>query len=116
MASALQNFVQAASDKAFSIIGTESITIDGGSPISGILNEAGQNTNYEEGGFEPSASFEFVIDQLAFSAVYPLAAKSYLKAIVVARGENWRISSIRAGQKTAGQFVIISLVSPNKSS
>jgi len=115
MASPLQAFTQAAFGLAKSIIGTESITIGGGTPISGIESEASFSRNYEAGGFERSGSLEFVIDSLAFIAAYPLALESYEGKRVAARGATWRVGSIKGGGRTAGQFVTISLITENKS-
>ena len=115
MASLLQKFTQAAHKISASVIGKESITISGGASISGILNEAGFSRDYEQGGFEQSASLSFVIDHTAFHASYPNAVKSYEGNSVSARGESWRIASISSGGATDGQFVTITLSANNKS-
>lgn len=109
--SLLSEFVSVAHGIAKDVIGTESITIGGGTSILGILNEANFNRDYEQGGFEQSASLEFVIDQAAFTSGYPLPAKNYEGKLVIARGENWRIHSIISG----ASFVKVSLSSSNKS-
>lgn len=116
MTSPLQKFTQAAAAKAFTVIGAESITISGGHSISGILNEASVQEEYEEGGYEQSGAFTFVVLANVFSASYPGNPNLYLKAIAVARGKNWRISRISGGKDDQGQFVSLELVTPNKSS
>jgi len=111
MPSLLSDFTAACHAVAAPVIGQESITISDGQPISGTLAESDFHRNYEEGGFEQSASLDFVIDVAAFAAKYPNAAKSYEGNKATARGESWRIGSISAG----ASFVKISLVSSNKS-
>ena len=109
--SILSEFTAACHAIAAPVIGMESITIADGQAISGTLAESDFHRNFEEGGFEQSASLEFVIDLAAFVAKYPNAFKSYEGNRVAARGENWRIGSISSGSS----FVKISLISSNKS-
>ena len=109
--SLLSDFTAACHAIAAPVIGLESIAIGAGQPVSGTLAESDFHRNYEEGGFEQSASLEFVTDLAAFVAKYPSAAKSYEGNKVTARGDNWRIGSISVG----ASFVKISLISSNKS-
>lgn len=114
MPSPLQRFTQAAYTISSSIIGTESLTISGGDEVSGVLNESTHRKEYEDG-FEQTGALEFVIDVSAFRAAYPGTFDSYRGKSAVARQQDWRIEQIRGGGATDGQFVIISLVPPNKS-
>jgi hypothetical protein len=109
--SLLSDFTAACHAIAAPVIGLESIAIGAGQPVSGTLAESDFHRNYEEGGFEQSASLEFVTDLASFVAKYPNAAKSYEGNKVTARGDNWRIGSISVG----ASFVKISLISSNKS-
>lgn len=109
--SLLSAFTTAAHGIAASVIGTESITIAGGPSIAGILSESAFNRDYEAGGFEQSATLDFVIDSTAFAAAYPNSPKTYEGNKVTARGDTWRIGSVSVG----ASFVRLSLISSNKS-
>jgi len=109
--SILSDFTAACHSVAAVVIGTESITIGGGPAIAGTLAESDFHRNYEEGGFEQSASLEFVIGLSAFVANYPASPKTYEGNKATARGDTWRIGSISSG----ASFVKISLISSNKS-
>ncbi len=109
--SLLSEFSAACHAVSASIIGTENVTIAGGPSIAGILSESDFHRNYEEGGFDQSATLEFVVDVATFTASYPNAAKSYEGNKATARGDTWRIGSISVG----ASFVKLSLVSSNKS-
>jgi len=115
MASLLQQFTQAAFSVAQTIIGTETLSISGGAGINGVMNESTFSRDYEAGGFEQSGALDFVIDRTTFAAAYPDAVKSYEGKSAVARGENWRIGTIRGGGPSDGQFITLSLVPANKS-
>lgn len=115
MPSPLQRFTQAAYSISSAIIGTESLSISGGAAINGVLNESSHRKEYENGGFEQTGDLEFVIDVTAFRAAYADPYDSYRGKIVATRGQNWRIEQIRAGGPSDGQFVILSLITPNKS-
>lgn len=109
--SILSDFTASCHAVAAPVIGLESITIAGGESISGTLAESDFHRNYEEGGFDQSASLDFVIGLAEFVAKYPNAVKSYEGNKVTARGDTWRIGSISSG----ASFVKISLISSNKS-
>lgn len=109
--SILSEFTAACHAVAGPVIGLESITIGDGLAVSGTLAESDFHRNYEEGGFEQSASLEFVTDLAGFVAKYPNAAKSYEGKKATARGDTWRIGSISVG----ASFVKISIISSNKS-
>ena len=109
--SLLTDFTSACHSIAAEVIGTESITIGSGPAISGTLAESDFHRNYEEGGFEQSASLEFVTGLAAFVASYPNTAKSYEGNKATARGDTWRVGSVSVG----ASFVKLSLISSNKS-
>ena len=109
--SLLTEFAKSAFTIAGDIIGRESLTIGSGPAIGGVMNEATFSREYESGGFEQSSSVDFVTGIAEFVAAYPLAAKAYEGKVATARGDTWRIVSIRPG----ASFVSISLSSTNKS-
>ena len=110
--SLLTEFAKSAFTIAGDIIGRESLTIGSGPSIGGVMNEATFSREYESGGFEQSSAVDFVTGITEFVAAYPLTAKSYEGKVATARGDTWRIVSIRPG----ASFVSISLSSTNKSS
>jgi hypothetical protein len=110
--SILSDFISAAAPIAQAVIGTETLSINGGAAIAGTFNEARNSRDYEEGGFERDGMMDFVVLTATFTASYAEAATAYLGKKATARGETWRISSISKG----ASFVTIGLVSTNKSS
>ena len=110
--SILSDFIAAVAPIAQTVIGTETLAINGGTAIAGTYNEARNSRDYEEGGFERDGMIDFVVLNSTFTAAYASAATTYLGQKAVGRGETWRISSISKGSS----FVSIGLVSTNKSS
>lgn len=109
--STLSEFTAACHAIAGPVIGMESITIGDGQAVSGTLAESDFHRNYEEGGFEQSATLDFVASLSDFNAKYPANPKTYEGNKATARNESWRIGSISVG----ASFVKISLISSNKS-
>lgn len=109
--SILSDFTRAAHSLAQSIIGGETLTIRGGSAVTGTASEVTSSRDYEEGGFEGLSMLDFVIDATDFSTAYPAAISSYQGKTATARGETWRVATIKKG----AFFVTVSLVSTNKS-
>lgn len=109
--SILGDFIASVSPIARAVIGAESLTIAGGTAISGTFSEARHSRDYEEGGFERDATLDFVVETGIFSAAYSSTATSYLGKVATARGDSWRIASISKG----AFFVTVGLVSTNKS-
>jgi hypothetical protein len=109
--SILSDFTKAAFGISGDIIGRESLIISGGAAVTGIMNEATFSREYESGGFEQSASMDFVTGIEDFMAAYPLEAKNYEGKAATARGEDWRVITIRPG----ASFVTISLGATNQS-
>jgi len=107
----LSSFTAAAHSIASRVIGAEPLTIGGGAAVQGVMNEATFNRDYEQGGFEQSATLDVVISVAAFTTVYPAAVSTYQGEKATARGINWRVSKISKG----ASFVQISLIAPNKS-
>lgn len=109
--SILSDFVAIMSPIARDVIGAESLSIAGGTAISGTPNQASYSRDYEDGGFEPEAMLDFVVATADFTAAYPLAGKSYLGKAATLREQSWRVSGVSTGIA----FVTVSLTSTNKS-
>jgi hypothetical protein len=91
------DFAKAAHSQASSMIGTESVTI-GSTTIQCVLSEAGQGSEFGNGGFEPTASLTAVCRADALPT-------GTLKKVAIARGQTWRIDALSIG----GTFTTITL-------
>jgi hypothetical protein len=109
--SILSDFITAVAPIAQAVIGTETLSIAGGTAISGTYSEARHSRDYEDGGFERDAMLDFVVQTATFSTAYTAAVTSYLGKAAAGRGDTWRVSSISKG----AFFVTVGLVSTNKS-
>jgi hypothetical protein len=109
--SILSDFISAVAPIARTVIGSETLSIAGGTAIAGTYNEARHSREYEEGGFERDAMMDFVVETGIFEAAYQSGANAYLGKTAAARGDTWRVSSISKG----AFFVTVGLVSTNKS-
>jgi hypothetical protein len=109
--SILSDFVSAIAPLAREIIGSETLSIAGGTAIAGTFNEARHSREYEEGGFERDAMMDFVCETATFEAAYASTASAYLGKTATARGATWRVSSISRG----AFFFTVGLVATNKS-
>ena len=109
--SILSDFISAVAPIAQAVIGTETLSIAGGTAIAGTYNEARNSRDYEEGGFERDAMLDFVVQTAIFSTAYTAAVTSYLGKAAAGRGDTWRVLSISKG----AFFVTVGLVSTNKS-
>lgn len=109
--SILSDFVSAIAPLAREIIGSETLSIAGGTAIAGTFNEDRHSREYEEGGFERDAMMDFVVETATFEAAYTSTASAYLGKTATARGATWRVSSISRG----AFFVTVGLVATNKS-
>ena len=109
--SILSDFIDTVAPLARTVIGAETLSIGGGTAISGTFNEARHSRDYEDGGFERDAMMDFVVEAGTFNAAYTAAVTSYLGKAATARGDSWRVSSISKG----AFFVTVGLVSTNKS-
>jgi hypothetical protein len=114
--SILSDFISAVAPIARTVIGSETLSIAGGTAIAGTFNEARHSRDYEDGGFEIESSMDFVVESAILIAAYPNAAISYHgKSAISIRNiygsETWRVKTIIPG----GFFVTVGLVSTNKS-
>jgi len=109
--SILSDFIDTVSPIARTVIGAETLSIAGGTAISGTYSEARHSRDYEEGGFERDAMLDFVVQTATFSTAYTASVASYLGKAAAGRGDTWRVSSISKG----AFFVTVGLVSTNKS-
>ena len=109
--SILSDFISSVAPIARTVIGAETLSISGGTAISGTFNEARHSRDYEDGGFERDAMMDFVVEASIFNTAYTALVTTYLGKSATGRGESWRVSSISKG----AFFVTIGLVSTNKS-
>jgi hypothetical protein len=109
--SILSDFISAVAPIARTVIGSETLSIAGGTAIAGTYNEARHSREYEEGGFERDAMMDFVVETGAFDLAYPANVTSYLGKAAIGRSDTWRVSSISKG----AFFVTVGLVATNKS-
>ena len=109
--SILGDFISTIAPLARTVIGSETLSIAGGTVIAGTYNEARHSRDYEDGGFERDAMMDFVVETALFSAAYAGAVADYLGKTATGRGDTWRVSSISKG----AFFVTVGLVSTNKS-
>jgi hypothetical protein len=109
--SILSDFINAVAPIARTVIGSETLSIAGGTAIAGTFNESRHSREYEQGGFERDATMDFVVETGTFNAAYTASVTSYLGKAATGRGESWRVSSISKG----AFFVTVGLVSTNKS-
>jgi hypothetical protein len=109
--SILSDFISAVAPIARTVIGSETLSIAGGTAIAGTFNEARHSREYEEGGFERDAMMDFVVETATFEATYTAAASAYLGKTATARGATWRVGSVNRG----AFFVTVGLVATNKS-
>jgi hypothetical protein len=109
--SILSDFISAVAPIARTVIGSETLSIAGGTAIAGTFNEARHSREYEEGGFERDAMMDFVCETATFEASYQSGANAYLGKTATARGATWRVASVNRG----AFFVTVGLVATNKS-
>lgn len=94
--SLLTDFTSAAFSQASEIIGTETVSISGGTALNCVLNQIQDQRDLVDGGFDMSPTMDAVCDMANFIASYPLIASSYLGKIAVARERNWRVTGIES--------------------
>lgn len=109
--SILSDFISSVAPIARTVIGAETLSISGGTSISGTFNEARHSRDYEDGGFERDAMMDFVVETGTFETAYTSTTSSYLGKSATGRSESWRVASISKG----AFFVTIGLISTNKS-
>jgi tRNA A37 threonylcarbamoyltransferase TsaD len=108
--SLLTEFVTSALSQASAIIGTETVTIAGGTALNCVLNQIQDQRDLVDGGFDMSPTLDAVCDMADFIAAYPHLASSYLGKIAVARERNWRVTGI----ETRNPIVVIHLTDTAK--
>ena len=96
--------------RARSVIGGETVAIDGGTAVSAIFGEADNSREFNGSGFDRDQSLSAVVSIADWQTAYPSADKAYLGKDATARGRLWRVGEIRSGQG----FVTVSLESPRK--
>lgn len=108
--SSLTNFAASMFTRARSIIGGETVTINGGAALSAVVAETDESREMEAGGFDRDQSVTLTVSVADWSANYPGGAKAWLGKPATCRDRTWRVGSIRDGQS----FVTIRLTNPRK--
>ena len=98
--SILTDFASAAFQGARSVIGGETISIQGGTSLSAVLNEAASSRDYETGGFDAEETLRATVLTSEFAAAYTSASSAYLGKTCTARGKTYRVREISRGQNT----------------
>jgi len=108
--SRLTDFAQSQFREARAIIGSETVSIAGGTALSAVLNEADRSRNYEGTGWDQVVSLDAVVSSVDWAADYPEHDGVYFGKTATARGQTFRVGGIRHGQG----FVTIRLTSEKK--
>lgn len=108
--SKLTDFVSSKFALARAIIGGETLTIGDGPALSVVFNELTRTRSLETGGWDQEITLSAVARLSDWSESYPLGIASYFGKTATARGDTFRIGTIRAGQS----FVTLELVSLKK--
>ena len=108
--SAVSAFAKAAGSKSFALIGTQTLSIAGGTSIACVINDARDTSELVEFGQDPTTAQDCVVSREVFDAAYPLDSQSYNKKTAVAAGRTMRVSGINRGR----DFVTITLAGKEK--
>jgi len=96
--SILTDFATAAFQSARTVIGGETLSINGGATVSGVLNEIADSQSYGDTGFTPIATFQAVVDTAEFVAIYTSSIRTYIGATVTTRSRTFRLVDITSGR------------------
>ena len=108
--SLVSDFVTTVSSNAFDVIGGESVTIGGGTAVTGILDEVTDSREFSEIGFEPSTTINAVIRKSAWTAAgYSSTGATYVGKLATARTLTFRVERCSVD----GSFVRIALKKPD---
>ena len=101
--SMLSNYANSAATRAFSIIGAETLTI-GSVTISCVFNEASDEKDYSDGGYEKMKTLT------AVCKTADVPTTSILEKLATARGVSYRIQAVSKG----ATFTTITLETESK--
>jgi hypothetical protein len=96
--------------RARSVIGGETVAIDGRTAISAVVAETDESRDLDSSGFDRDQSLTVTVSIADWSGSYPGGAKAYFGKTAVCRERTWRVGDIKAGQS----FVTIRLTNPRK--
>lgn len=96
--------------RARSVIGGETVAIDGGTAISAVVAETDESRDLDSSGFDRDQSLTVTVSIADWSTSYPGGAKAYFGKTAICRSRTWRVGTIQAGQS----FVTIRLTNPRK--
>jgi len=108
--SALTRFAASMFTRSRSIIGGETVAIDGRTAISAVVAETDESRDLDSSGFDRDQSLTVTVSIADWSANYPGGAKAYFGKTAVCRERNWKVGTVQAGQS----FVTIRLTNPRK--
>jgi len=93
-----KRFAQAAYKRTAGVIGRSYLTIDGGQPISGVMNAVNLEKQDKDTGYTPEVTFAAVFDAAEFKKTYKELPKTYLGKIAKVESESYRVKVIFQGQ------------------
>ena len=96
--------------RARSVIGGETVAIDGGTAITAVIAETDESRDLDSSGFDRDQSLTATVSIADWSGSYPGGAKDYLGKTAICRQRTWRVGTVQAGQS----FVTIRLTNPRK--
>lgn len=108
--SALTRFAASMFTRARSVIGGETVAIDGRAAIFAVVAETDESRDLDSSGYDRDQSLTVTVSIADWSASYPGGAKAYFGKTAVCRERTWRVGDIKAGQS----FVTIRLTNPRK--
>ena len=109
--SILTDFIATVAPIAQEVIGTDTISIGGGTAIAFTPSEERHSKDYETGGFEQESTTDVMILTSVFIAAYPDEITTYEGKSATIGSRSWRVRRLENG----ASFVSINLTSTNKS-
>ena len=95
--SLLTNYANTAFASASSVIGTNQLSIAGGSSISAVKNSVRHNRDFDDGGFAPGSAIDLVVAKSVFAAAYASAANAYVGNTATFENATYRVTDIDVG-------------------
>lgn len=103
--SVLSEFASTASKKAFSVIGTAELRIDGGPGLACVWNEVRLDRDFLEGGQQVELEFEAVVETALFELAYPDALKNYEGKAATKGEDSYRVARFERGDSFLTVFL-----------
>jgi len=103
--SQLTAFLSSASETGFSVIGNESLTVNGGTAVNAVMNDVANSRQYAEIGMDTDTNLDCVVRLSDWTAAYTEAGIFYVGKLATARGLLFRVDGVDVG----ASFVTIRL-------